>query len=86
MPSRFFSAVAIFVVLSGTLLPAIGQTPNPSMHLFQGTPAEQAACNADAVKLCGGDMPDPVRVLTCLKNFRMRLSPACHQALNQHGL
>ena len=83
---RFFSFVVAFSILASTLLPAIGQTPSSPIHLFQGTKTEQAACSSDAVKLCGEDMPDPVRVLACLKNFRRRLNAACRHALDQHGL
>jgi len=85
-PFRFLFALAIVLISSWASPPAIGQTPKPQMRLFQGTPTQQAACNADALRLCTADIPDRVRVLTCLRNFRKRLSPICLQGLDQAGL
>lgn len=90
MRSRIFFSLTIAMMLSGAPLPSIAQTQpggqNGPIHLFNGSADEQAACNADAGKLCGAAAADAAKALTCLKNFRRRLSAACDKALNQHGL
>lgn len=92
MLSRVFFSLTIVITLSGTPLPSAAQTQTQTgtqtapMHLFNGSVDELAACNAEASRLCGSAAADPVKALTCLKNFRRQLSAACAKALNQHGL
>lgn len=43
----------------------------------QGTPAQRAACEQDAYRLCMEFVPDEPRIANCLSRKRMSLSPAC---------
>jgi hypothetical protein len=43
----------------------------------QGTPAQRAACEQDAYRLCMEFIPDENRTANCLRRKRMSLSPAC---------
>ena len=51
-----------------------------------GTPAEQKACTRDVQRLCRPviDQGDLV-VLSCLKQHREKISPACDAVLKGHG-
>ncbi len=41
------------------------------------TPEEQAACQPDAFRLCGSEIPDIDRVKACMLARRAQLSPEC---------
>jgi len=41
------------------------------------TPEEQAACQPDAFRLCGSEIPDVERVTACMVARRAQLSPEC---------
>ena len=41
------------------------------------TPEEQAACQPDAFRLCGSEIPDIERVKACMVARRAQLSPEC---------
>jgi hypothetical protein len=41
------------------------------------TPEEQAACQPDAFRLCGSEIPDIERVKACMIARRAQLSPEC---------
>jgi len=41
------------------------------------TPEEQAACQPDAFRLCGSEIPDVERVTACMIARRAQLSPEC---------
>jgi hypothetical protein len=43
----------------------------------QGTPAQRAACEGDAMRLCGEFVPDVERIKACMYRKRAQLSPAC---------
>ena len=57
----------------------------PQGGLFQGTPEEQAACGPDAGKFCKEQIPDSLRVLSCLQEHREKLQKACQKVLADHG-
>ncbi|HLL26655.1 MAG TPA: hypothetical protein VKT73_03255 [Xanthobacteraceae bacterium] len=83
---RIFLALALTLVASETAFAQeqkspMGQQPN----IFQGTPAEQAACRPDSVKFCRDAIPDTFRVLACLQQNRERISKACREVLESHG-
>ena len=59
----FFAAVLIY-----SALPTAG-------HAY--TPEEQQACQGDAFRLCGPEIPDVDRVTACMVSKRSQLSPAC---------
>ena len=54
--------------LSAAALPTAG-------HAY--TPEEQAACQPDAFRLCGSEIPDIERVKACMVARRAQLSPEC---------
>ncbi len=45
------------------------------------TPAEHAACDGDAERLCVAAFPDPDRLIACMKSNRDQLTPVCQSAL-----
>ena len=49
--------------------------------LAQATKAQQQACEPDVFRLCGSDIPDVGRIVTCLRGNESRLSAACHQVM-----
>lgn len=70
MPSL---AAASCLVLGLAL--AAGSTATPAAA--QGTPAQRAACEQDAYRLCSQFIPDENSTASCLRRYRMNLSPAC---------
>jgi len=49
----------------------------PSPASAQGTPDQRAACEPDAMRLCGEFVPDVERIKACMYRKRSQLSPAC---------
>jgi hypothetical protein len=43
----------------------------------QGTPEQRAACQDDALRLCGQYVPDVERITTCMKQNVRHLNPGC---------
>jgi hypothetical protein len=43
----------------------------------QGTPEQRAACQDDAMRLCGQFVPDVARITACMHSNRRHLSPRC---------
>jgi len=77
-PSR---AAAGFVLL-GLALAAAAPATSASA---QGTPAQRAACEQEAYRLCSDVVPDENRTASCLRRHRMSLSPACRAVLSGKG-
>lgn len=70
-PFRNFALGATLVIaLSLSLLPT-------SSHAY--TPEEQQACQPDAFRLCGSEIPDVDRTTACMIAKRSQLSPQCRQ-------
>ena len=44
------------------------------------TPEEHAACDGDAENLCAASYPDEGKLVACMKDKRLQLSPACATA------
>ena len=65
-------------------LPALAQ------DRYQVTNAEKAACQDDAVKLCGAAYPDENALLSCMKSNVGRLTTGCRSTfvagLRRRGL
>jgi hypothetical protein len=61
-----FAAMALVGAMTAT---AIGQ----GLTLQQ----EEADCQADALRLCGPEIPDHAKILACLVYYKAYLSPAC---------
>jgi hypothetical protein len=51
----------------------------------QGTPAQQAACQGDAMRLCSAYIPDPGRVRSCMVRQVSSLSPGCRAQFGGGG-
>jgi hypothetical protein len=48
----------------------------------QGTPEQRAACEQDAYRFCSQYIPDENRTASCLRRYRVALSPACRRMLS----
>ena len=59
---------AALAALSVAVFPSVGQAY---------TPEEQAACQPDAFRLCGSEIPNIDRVKACMLARRAQLSPEC---------
>jgi hypothetical protein len=51
----------------------------------QGTPAQQAACQGDAMRLCGAYIPDVGRIKSCMMSQVKNLSPGCRAQMGGGG-
>jgi hypothetical protein len=74
----------IFLVLS--VLTMTGSTAAFAQAQHGGTDEEQKACSRDVTRFCRKlmDQGDLV-ILSCLKENRSKLTPACNQVLVNHG-
>jgi hypothetical protein len=60
--------------------------PSPFDGLMKGTPQEEAACAPDSARFCKRFEPDPLQVLGCLQQNRVRISKACQTVLRNRGV
>jgi hypothetical protein len=68
----------IGILALGVALAALAVAALPSVgHAY--TPEEQAACQPDAFRLCGSEIPNIDRVKACMLARRAQLSPECKQ-------
>jgi hypothetical protein len=66
----------IGILALGMTLAALSVAALPSAgHAY--TPEEQAACQPDAFRLCGSEIPNIDRVTACMLAKRAQLSPEC---------
>ena len=65
---RNIGTLALGMALIVAALPTAG-------HAY--TPEEQAACQPDAFRLCGSEIPNIDRVTACMVAKRAQLSPEC---------
>jgi hypothetical protein len=63
------------VVLGLGLL--LAPVPAAAQGMPQGTPEQRAACESDAMRLCGQFVPDVQRITACMQQNRRYLSPRC---------
>jgi hypothetical protein len=76
IPSKRFLFVLVAAALAcSVLLPHAG---------YAYTPEEQQACQGDAFRLCGPEIPDVDRVTACMVAKRAELSPGC-RVFFRHG-
>jgi hypothetical protein len=59
---------------------AISLGATPAAAQFDRATAEQL-CTPDVMRLCNEYIPDPDRIVRCLKAKRRQLSQACHSSL-----
>lgn len=72
---RPFRRLALcFAVPAGLVLMAV-LAPAPAAA--QGTPQQRAACEGDAMRLCGAHVPDIQKITSCMSRNRRNLSAAC---------
>jgi hypothetical protein len=69
----------------GGLLLGLAWTAPATPAAAQGTPAQRAACEQDAYRLCSQFIPDENRTANCLRRNRLRLSPACRTLFTGKG-
>ena len=87
MYAKTCAFVVLLQILGATAFAADDKKlPGPQpLNPFQGTPEEQAACAPDANNFCKDAIPDPLRVLACLKDHRQRIRKVCQKVLEDHG-
>jgi hypothetical protein len=56
-----------------------------SAQEYRGTTQQQMACTPDVWRLCGDQIPNVGRIVTCLQQNTPRLSPGCRAALETGG-
>ena len=66
--SKRFLFVLVAAALACSVLPHVG---------YAYTPEEQQACQGDAFRLCGPEIPDVDRVTACMVSKKSQLSPGC---------
>ena len=59
------------------MLLGLALTAAASPAAAQGTPEQRAACENDAMRLCGQFVPDVQRITACMRAKRRQLSPRC---------
>jgi hypothetical protein len=66
--SKRFLFVLVAAAFACSVLPHVG---------YAYTPEEQQACQGDAFRLCGPEIPDVDRVTACMVAKKSQLSPGC---------
>jgi hypothetical protein len=66
--SKRFLFVLVAAAVACSVLPHVG---------YAYTPEEQQACQGDAFRLCGPEIPDVDRVTACMVAKKSQLSPGC---------
>jgi len=51
---------------------------------FRGSHAQQEACKPDVFRLCQHAIPDVTNIVSCLRQKRSQLSPACRTVFSQN--
>jgi hypothetical protein len=51
----------------------------------EGTPEQRWACEQDAFKFCGNEIPNVPRITACMTKNIKKLSPACRAQFKQTG-
>jgi hypothetical protein len=78
---RRISRPVMMLVMATGMIAVLASSP----ALAQGTPAQQAACQGDAMRLCGAYIPDPGRVRSCMVSQIRNLSPGCRAQFSGGG-
>ena len=81
MSFRLLRCAAAGLLLGGF---AISISTTPVAAQSNRAEAEQL-CTPDVMRLCNEYIPDPNRIVRCLKAKRRQLSPGCHAALSGGG-
>jgi hypothetical protein len=75
---RYWRPITAFAMLLGLVL-MIDASPAAA----QGTPQQRAACEDDAMRLCGQFVPDVDRITACMHARRSQLSPRCRAVFSR---
>jgi hypothetical protein len=67
------SILTVAALLAFALMASAGTSPVAA----QGTPQQRAACEGDAMRLCGNYVPDVQRITACMHAKRSQLSLRC---------
>jgi hypothetical protein len=51
----------------------------------EGTPEQRWACEQDAFKFCGNEIPNVPRITACMTKNIKKLNPACRAQFKQTG-
>jgi len=80
--------IFVFAAVIACSSPSFAQLPIPFPPIIpmpEGTPEDRAACESDVRRFCQAAIPDNMRVLACLQQFRQRITPACRGVLEKYG-
>jgi hypothetical protein len=66
-------------------LAVLGSLVAVSPAAAQGSPQQRAACENDAMRVCGQHVPDVNRITNCMIQNHKRLSPACRASMQPPG-
>lgn len=78
---RIISHPATTLTMLLGLIAALAASPASA----QGTAAQQAACQGDAMRLCGAYIPDVARISACMSRQVANLSAACRAQFHGGG-
>jgi Cysteine rich repeat len=80
--------VAVAFTLLASAAPTFAQSHPTGSPSLSGTEQENAACRRDTRKLCRHIKADAGNgaFLSCLQEHRAKLSKACRQVLESHGM
>jgi hypothetical protein len=72
--------------VAGLLLAGFALSISATTAAAQGNRAQaEQLCTPDVMRLCNEYIPDPNRIVACLKAKRRQLSPGCHAVLAGGG-
>ena len=73
------STTSVAALFGLALIAAFAASPAAA----QGTPEQRAACEDDAMRLCGQFVPDVQRITACMHARRSQLSPRCRAVFSR---
>jgi hypothetical protein len=71
--------LAASLVLGLALSPALAPSPAAAQG---GTPAQRAACENDAMRVCGQYIPDVAQITSCMRRNCRSLSHGCRAVMH----
>jgi hypothetical protein len=85
---RKLSLVIALVFVSGAAMAqdrVVAQNQIVAQNQYENSP-EDRACRTDARRFCRDDIPDQFKVGSCLQAHKDRLTRACREMLESHGM
>jgi hypothetical protein len=71
------------VSVVGRVMLSVISLPTES-HALVVTESERAACTPDVLRLCGSEIPNVDRVISCMRAKRSKLSSPCKLVVEKH--